>query len=192
MFMLPLLVLGCAAYSKKGFKHNYIKLDQDKLNKISGNYSFYPKKRLGKRYDTIVSDSIKYNNLYQALVKEDWSKKIKFDSLRNDANTYSVSLKLKDNLQLNVKVLENGIIIRDTIIPGKFKKGMFYLNNKRLEIKGIPFLFGSYYNRKQRLAMTKNNNIIVNEAFGSEGGILLVFAAGYKYNSAFEYERLNF
>jgi len=74
-------------------------------------------------------------------------------------------------------------------LKGKYKKGMFYLDNKFLECHGVPYIFGGCNNNKRRIGLTKNGNLLVNEAIDNSGALLLIIGAGYSYNITYEYER---
>ncbi|MFC5045088.1 hypothetical protein ACFSTE_16265 [Aquimarina hainanensis] len=190
-FLIALLycsLYGCVSYSKKEFRKEYIKLNEHTLHMLNGKFKLYPIKRFQK--ETSTDNCIRYTNLYQNIVDENWNSERKADSLCTHNNTYSVALTFKDNKNLRIKLIENTTIIRDTTLSGKYKNGMFYLDNKDISIHGIPFLFGGYRSDKRRIGMTKDNNLIVNEAIGNEGAILLILAAGYQYNASYEYERI--
>lgn len=191
LIFIIISIFSCASYSKKEFKKNYTKIDDNGLNKINGNFQFYPSKRFGKDFEDRNPDSLRrYVNLYQGLIDEERENRIRFDSLRNDKKHYSVNLNLKNKTELNIKVLEDSKILKDTIIYGKLKKGMFYLDNKDLKINGVPFLFGGYQSDKRRIGISTNNNLIINTAIGNEGGLLIIFSAGYQYNTSYEFERI--
>jgi len=191
--VLSITIYSCASFTKKRFRKEIENLNENSISKMNGTYSFNPK----RRYYSFVKedandrnpDSLTRNNAYDFLVNESYQKKKEFDSLRNKENEYQVSLNLENGNTLNVKVLENSNVIKDTIFTGKYKNGMFYLDNKYLDCKGIPFLFGGCRNNKRRIGLTKKGNLLINEAVSNEGAILLIIGAGHSYNVTYEYER---
>ena len=193
--------LGCASYSKREFRKYYTKLDESSLNKINGKFLLYPEKIYGDNYENRHWDSISYansrqrltihSNLYQEIVDESLEDRRAFDFFGVDEEQYyHVLLNLKKRSFLEITVFQGTKQLVDTVITGKLKKGMFYLNNKDLTINGIPFLIGGYESDKRRIGITKDNNLIVNTAIGNEGGVLFIIGAGYKYNTTFEYRRI--
>lgn len=193
--VLSTTVFSCASFSKKGFRKEVEKLDKTNITKLNGNYSFYPiKKYIGndKKEGNNISDSLKYYfNAYDELNGELAypPKKIGFDSLFKKENEYQISLNVENKNNLRIKVSENSTVIKDTILTGKHKKGMFYLDNKFLKCWGVPYLFGGCQNNKRRIGITKKGNLLINEAVDNGGAILVIIAGGYSYNVAFEYER---
>ena len=104
-------------------------------------------------------------------------------------NEYQITLNLENKNSLRIKVFENSLVIKDTLLAGKYKKGMFYLDNTFLECRGIPYLFGGCTHSKRRVGLTKSGNLLVNEAVDSSGALLIIIAAGYSYNATFEYKK---
>ena len=186
-------IFSCASFTKKRFRKEIANLEKVEINKLNGNYSLNPVRRyysLGKEEpNDKIPDSLKRNNGYYFLTNESYKKKSEFDSLRNSKNEYCLSLILENSNKLKVKLLENSNVISDTIFEGKHKNGMFYINNKYLDCDGVPFLFGGCRNNKRRIGLTKNGNLLINEAVSNEGALLLIIGAGYSYNVTYEYER---
>ncbi|MFI2744070.1 hypothetical protein ACG2LH_15145 [Zhouia sp. PK063] len=186
-------ILSCASFTKKRFRKEVTNLEKTELKKLTGNYSLNPIRRyysLGKEEpNDKIPDFLKRNNGYYFLTNESYEKKSEFDSLKKNENTYLLSLNIENTNKLNVELLENSKVLTDTIIGGKYKNGMFYLNNKYLDCNGVPFLFGGCRNNKRRIGLTKNGNLLINEAFSNEGAVLLIIGAGHRYNVTYEYER---
>ncbi|WP_435261881.1 hypothetical protein [Tenacibaculum sp. nBUS_03] len=186
-------ILSCASFSKKRFRKEVVNLEKTELKKLTGNYSLNPIRRyysLGKeKPNGKIPDILEKNNGYYFLTNDSYDKKIKFDSLKNIRNDYCLGLNLEKINKLRIKLLENSKIINDTLFSGKYKNGMFYLDNKYLDCNGVPFLFGGCRNNKRRIGLTKNGNLLINEAVSNEGALLLIFGAGYSYNVTYEYER---
>lgn len=193
LLVLSFMFFNCASFTKKRFRKELKKLNQKELSQITGKYSLNPIRRyysLGQENpNDKIPDSLTRNNAYYFLTSESYHKKQKFDSLRKDNNKYYLSLALKANNKLKVELLENNKVIEDTVFTGKYRRGMFYIDNKFLECQGIPFVFGGCNNNKRRIGITKNKNLLINEAFSNEGALLLVIGAGYSYNVTYEYKR---
>ncbi|MEO8932797.1 MAG: hypothetical protein ABI295_00700 [Xanthomarina sp.] len=190
IFTLGILFFGCASFSKKDFKEQSIPLNEHNLDKLNGNYSFYPINRYGKLFGRIHADSLKYTNSYQEVTNHNWKKKQKLDSILTEKTYYSIAVKLSGSKRLHVSLLENGTKIRDTTFNGKIKNGMFYLDNKFLKCWGILYLFGGCQNNKRRIGLSLNTNLITNEAISDEGAFLFIFGAGVNYNASYEFERI--
>lgn len=186
-----MIMFSCATFSKNGFRKKVDKLEETDITKINGDYSFYPLKKYirDKSPNNDIPDSLRSNNAYDFLMNENYQKRIEFDSLRKQENKYQVRLNLIDKKNLKIEVLENLVKIKDTLLTGKYKKGMFYLDNKFLECHGVPYIFGGCNNNKRRIGLTKNGNLLVNEAIDNSGALLLIIGAGYSYNITYEYER---
>lgn len=186
-----MIMFSCATFSKNGFRKKVDKLEETDITKINGDYSFYPLKKYirDKSPNNDIPDSLRSNNAYDFLMNENYQKRKEFDSLRKPENKYQVRLNLIDKKNLKIEVLENLVKIKDTLLTGKYKKGMFYLDNKFLECHGVPYILGGCNNNKRRIGLTKNGNLLVNEAIDNSGALLLIIGAGYSYNITYEYER---
>lgn len=193
LIVLSFTIFSCASFTKKRFRNEIVNLEKNELNKLTGNYSLNPIRRyysLGKENpNDKIPDSLKRNNGYYFLTNESYEKKSEFDSLRKNESKYLLSLNLENQNKLRVELLEDSKVITDTIFEGKHKNGMFYLDNKYLDCNGVPFLFGGCRNNKRRIGLTKNGNLLINEAVSNEGALLLIIGAGYSYNVTYEYER---
>lgn len=192
VLILSMIMFSCATFSKKGFRKEVDKLEETNLTMLNGNYSFYPIKRYignDKKQNDSVPNSLRYNNAYDFLINENYQKSREFDSLRMKDNEYQITLNLENKNSLRIKVFENSLVIKDTLLAGKYKKGMFFLDNTFLECRGIPYLFGGCTHNKRRLGLTKSGNLLVNEAVDSSGALLIIIAAGYSYNATFEYKK---
>lgn len=192
--LLSITSYSCASFSKNRFRKEIDNLKEKDISKLNGTYSFYPIRRyynLGREepYDRIP-DSLKYNNAYEFLVNDWYQKKKEFDSLRKEENKYQLNLNLeKRKNRLNIKVFENSKVIKDTILIGRYKKGMFYLDNKYVDCTGIPFLFGGCSNNKRRIGVTQNGNLLINEASSDLWAILIILGNGKSYNETYQYKR---
>lgn len=184
---------GCASYSKKNIRKELDNLEKIDISRLEGNYFINPTKEYynyGKTQNENKPDSLKNNNAYQFILNTDFRKINIKDSVGNENDKLSLNLKFKNKNLLSIKVYRDSQIVRDTILYGKYKKGMFYLDNKFLDCNGVPYLFGGCRNNKRRIGLTKKGNLLINEAVSNEGAILLIIGAGYSYNLTYEYQRI--
>ena len=187
-----LLFLNCASYSKSGYRKQVDKLKKESLHKLNGTYSLYPISRyFGGRQEPndLIPDSLRYNKAHFFLLNSGYYEKQKLDSLLLPDKEYHIDLHIEGKNKLQIKVLENKKVIQDTALTGKYRNGMFNLDNKFLDCNGIPYIFGGCDHNKRRIGVTKKGNLLINNAISSEGAILLILGAGHRYNVTFEYER---
>lgn len=193
LILLSVPLYGCVSFSKKVFRKEMVNIEENNLYEINGYYSVNPIKEyysLNKdEPDRKVPDSSMRINGYYFLTGENYTKQHEFDSLNKNNNTYFLGLNLENKERLSVKLIENSHIIRDTIFNGRYKNGMFYIDNEYLNCDGIPYLFGGCTNNKRRIGLTKKGNLLINEAVSNDGALLLFFWTGYEYNVTYEYER---
>jgi hypothetical protein len=104
---------------------------------------------------------------------------------------HQIKLEITALDKLRVSLYRKGIIVRDTTFAGKMRNGMFIIKNKYLKCHGVPYIFGGCNNTKRRIGLLKTNNLIINEAIDNSGALLLIIGAGYKLNTAYEFERIN-
>ena len=150
VIFLVIIISSCASFSKRRFRNEIENLKIENITKINGNYSYNPIKRyynFGKpALEDSNPDSLRHNNAYIFLLSKSLNKYDKFDSISKLKNDVVINLKLENSNLLKVKVLDNLKIIKDTLLTGKYRNGMFYLDNKFLECNGIPYLFGGCRN----------------------------------------------
>jgi hypothetical protein len=191
---LALAFLSCASFSKKRFRKEVQNLEIENISQLNGSYTYNPIKRYYSfekpKPKDIVPDSLMNNNAYMFLLGKYLNEKDKFDSISQLKNNFNIDLRLENNNLLKIKISDNSKVIKDTTLTGKYKKGMFYLDNSFLDCNGIPYLFGGCRNNKRRIGLTKNGNLLINEAVCNEGAFLLIIGSGYSYNLTYEYKRI--
>ncbi|MGE6354235.1 hypothetical protein ACQKCJ_10195 [Flavobacterium sp. NPDC079362] len=192
LLLISVSLLNCASFSTKDFKNDYTTIDNKNLDSFNGKFTFSPIKKFDKKNEhSNIETSKKYINSYNYITTES----LKFeniDSIINGLVNYHIELKISNNTQLNVELFRNNYSIKKQQIKGELKKdGMFYLDNKYLKCTGIPYLFGGCNNNKRRIAISKNNNLIINEAVDNTGAFLFLFWAGPSYNGIYEFKRLD-
>jgi hypothetical protein len=191
ILLISISLLNCASFSAKNFKNDYTSINPGNLHSFDGKFSFSPIKKFDKKTEhSNIENLKKYINSYNFITNES----IKFndiDSILNGTINYQIELKIITDKELSVELFKNNQSIKKQQIKGELKKdGMFYLDNKFLKCTGIPYLFGGCQNNKRRIAISKNNNLIVNEALDNTGALLFLFWAGPSYNSTYEFQRV--
>lgn len=187
-FCLSILVTticSCASYSKRQFKKDLQPLKTQNLLDLNGSYSYHPVSRYfsfrKQSEEDKTPDSLVRNNSYSFILDN-------YDS--NNFKDRHITLYLKTEKELIVELVEDSIVLEETLITGKLKNGMFYLDNKFLDCNGIPYFFGGCKNRKRRIGLKNNGNLLINEAEDTSGAILFFISGGVAgYNSTFEYLR---
>lgn len=189
--LVSALLFNCASFSKKDFKNDYTKINQSEIKSFNGKYTFEPIKKYDKKngnsdYDISKNIINSYNYITNDILKFE-----NIDSTVNNVPQYYIELKILNTTELSVELFKNNNSLKKQQIKGILKKnGMFYLDNNYLKCTGIPYLFGGCNNNKRRIAISKNNNLIVNEAVDNSGALLFLFWAGQSYNSTYEFKRL--
>lgn len=191
ILMLHFTFFGCASFNKRGFRNNLKKIPKNELHKISGIYEIKPIKWYStsgkKRQNNILKDSISYIDGYSFISNKFYQK---YNPLNYTyTNSYSLKIDLIDAKKLKVYLLEDSKVKLDTTFYGTYKKRMLYIDNKHLDCHGIPFIFGGCMNSKIRIGLTKERNLIINQAYSNEGALLLFIGAGNRYNLSYEYKR---
>jgi hypothetical protein len=191
LLSVSVLLPNCASFSNKDFKNDYTKINESELNSFNGKYSFFPIKKFNKKnansdFDLSKNVINSYNYSTNEILKFDDR-----DSILNGQTTYHIQLNILDDKELSVELFKNNNSIKKQQIKGELKKdGMFYLDNKYLKCNGIPYLFGGCNNNKRRITLSKNHNLIINEALDNTGALLFLFWAGQSYNGVYEFKRL--
>ena len=191
LLLFPVLLINCASFSNKDFKNDYTKINESELNSFNGKYSFFPIKKFDKKnansnFDLSKNVINSYNYSTNEILKFDDR-----DSILKDQTTYHIQLNILNDKELSVELFKNNNSIKKQQIKGELKKdGMFYLDNKHLKCNGIPYLFGGCNNNKRRITLSKNHNLIINEALDNTGALLFLFWAGQSYNGVYEFKRL--
>lgn len=186
-------LLGCASYSKRKIRKELDNLEKTDISRLEGNYFINPTKKYysyGKTQNDNKPDSLKNNNAYQFILNTNFRKININDNVRKENNKLLLNIKFKSENLLSIKLYKDCWIVHDSILSGKYKNGMFYLNNKFLDCNGVPYLFGGCRNNKRRIGLTKKGNLLVNEAVTNEGAVLLIIGTGYSYNLTYEYQRI--
>lgn len=188
ILLIGCILSGCATFSKKDFKKVYARPEHPDLKSFEGTYSYFPTKEFFRGSVRSHPDCLtKSVNVYSQITHEE-NEQTTSDSIEKLSCKARLLVKDKNTLILNV--LMDDEVCRSAVLKGKLKKnGMFYLSDKELEIRGVPYIFGGWYHSKGRMVISKENNLIVNTAI-SFAGTLLIFVEGGSYNEAYEFQRL--
>lgn len=185
---------SCASFSKKAFASELQSLEKENISKLEGSYTLNPvikyKEKVPEdmKSDNKLPDSLRADNAYHFMITSNLS--LKKNAFRTSENeNRSINLKFQTANLLSVKIYENAVVVKDTVLSGKYKKGMFYLDNTFLKCTGVPYLLGGCQNNKRRIGLSKNGNLLINEADSNNGAFLFLFWAGTDYNVTYEYQR---
>lgn len=196
--LLLLLILGtsmsnCVSYSKSEIRKQLVDLEKDKLSDLEGIYSFnfVESYQIGSAINIkeVIPEAEWQSNAYDFTLNNADDSRLLFMSEVNNNDQYQISLKVENDEELRIGVLENSIEIMSTSVKGKYKKGMFYLDENFQDCNGIPYLFGGCYTNSRRIGLTQNGNLLVNRAVNDSGAVLFLMRNGYDYNVSYEYQR---
>lgn len=191
LLLLSVSLSNCASFSNKDFKNEYRKITKSEINSLNGKYSFFPIKKFDKKNGNSNYEISKNIINSYSYTTNDILKFEDQDSIQNIHTLYSVELKITNDTELNIELFKNNYSVKKQQIKGKLKKdGLFYLDNKYQKCTGIPYLFGGCSNNKRRIAISKSNTLMINEAVDNTGALLFLFWAGPSYNSTYEFKRL--
>lgn len=188
LFIAVLTVSGCASFSKKEFRRDYVKIPKNNISLLNGTYKIYPMEKYGEKTPFSAADSLKRNyNLYNTITGKTVMDN---DSIQGIIDRYTVNIIITSGKEIKISLMRDGHVLDEREINGKLQDGMFRLGNSFLSCHGLPYVFGGCHNIKRRLALTTDNHLIVNEAVDNTGAILFFIGSGYSYNSAYRYERV--
>jgi len=98
-----------------------------------------------------------------------------------------VSLKLKENDILHVKLLNDTLIVSEKLINLEKKEDNCYYTKRNFYIVPILPILWWYSNTQKRLIFGENSLIV--ERSYSGGGVFLIMAGGNDINDSWEYEK---
>ena len=178
---LSFIIISCGVFRDK--QENYQRIDSNNIVKLNGTYSIFASKNLNTENSYFSNANEKFYRKY-GRGKTDT---IKFDII-SEAN-FKILIKNKNEIKL--EFFKNNEIIKTQTLKYKFKEdGFLYVKNKNTLIWGIPFLFGGVDVKKVRIALTKNNNLLINNVYDSSGAYLLIFGDAKVWENTNEYQRV--
>ena len=182
---------SCASYSKKDFKHTYVRLNKKTVTQLNGTYKTIalPKKNITSKLNG-TSNLFPQKNLYFELLHYYTKQYATTDTNLYSKPEYKLKLTIETKKSIRLSLYKEQQLVADTLLHGKLKKGMFYITDRYLSCHGVPYLFGGCTLEKHRLALAKNGNLIVNEGYDSSGAILFILASGHSFSFSNEFERI--
>ena len=192
LFVLIIIsIVSCASFPKV-IVNPYI-INEENINSLNGRYSINEINRIS------LTDSASFSysktdigfkhTIFNEIDSRLFTKSIDIDS----SERYFCELKVLNSNKIELNFLENEKSIRQYIIKCKLKEdGYLYLKNKNFKIKGIPYLFGEFNIKRNRITLNKENNLIFECSEFSSGGValLMVYPVGKaKYQKT--YKRLD-
>lgn len=181
-------IVSCANFPK-AIVNPYI-INEENINSVNGKYYFKELNRSSLTDSTSFSYSktdIGFTHtFFDEIDSRLFTKPIEIDS----SESYSFELKVLNSKRIELNYLENEKTIRHHIIKYKIKDdGYLYIKNRNFKIKGIPYLFGEFNVKKNRITLNKENNLIFESSEFSSGGValLMVYPVGKaKYQKIYE------
>ncbi|WP_074405973.1 hypothetical protein [Aquimarina megaterium] len=177
--LIVINLVSCASFPKN-YKDS-ISIDKKNVTELNGEYNIVGIK------DTLKENSHnafeKFYRSYGRFAKDT----LKLDTLAK----YTFSIRIIDNKKVNIKYLKNGKEFKDLVLKYKLKSnGFLYLKNQNFKIAGIPYIFGSLEEKKLRLRMDFNQNLIIEEAYHYSGALLIILGAGFDHTYRHHYEEV--
>lgn len=171
---------SCATFQNSLVNENRIKINRDSIINYENEYSILSYKSTlekGKynqeKKDLIDAINRSYDNHQKSSFK---SYKVKFIN----ENTIQIQgLDSLKNIQLSYRI--NGKIKRN---------GFFNVNNKYMKCNRIPYLFGGCTNAKTRIGFSKDQELIIQNAYYDFGAVLIIFGSSVDYNEALFFKKI--
>ena len=110
-------------------------------------------------------------------------------NIKTDAsNSYTFKLNILNSKQIEINYYKNNHIIRQNTIRYKLKDdGYFYLKNRNFKIKGIPYVLGGFFYKRNRITLNTDNNLLFETSEFMSVGMFLLRVAPY---SKMKYEKI--
>ena len=171
--MTLIFVTSCASFPKRVPTSH---IDKTNISNLNGTYS------LKHNHAGSTTDSTSIWNLSEAELSPNYTF---FDELNNGvfvksmnidtSKQYKFTLKIMNSRKMQLDYLENDSIIRSNRIRYKLKEdGFVYLYHRNFKVIGIPYLFGGFNKKRNRLTLTTENNLHFETSEFMSGGILLL------------------
>jgi hypothetical protein len=195
-FVLINFTFGCASFPKKREPSSSLNLQN--ITNINGKYGI-KEVYSGPTKDT----STAWKNAWNFSESDLGFRPTFFDELNfgvfvkemkiNSSSKYSFTIKILNTKKLKIDYFENDSIIRENIIRYRLKKdGYLYLNHKNFKIIGIPYLFGGFNKKRNRITLNKDHNLLFETSEFMSGGLFLLMVnplSKMKYEKV--YQRIN-
>jgi hypothetical protein len=187
-FLIAVSIAGCATFPKDMV--NPITMNDQNIHSLNGNYLFFEINRSPLTDSTSFSYSESdigfHHTIFDEIDSRFFAKSIKIDS----SKSYSFDLNVLNTKRLELNYLENETVIKRHTVRYSIKEdGYLYLKKRNFKIKGIPYFFGEFNVKKNRMTLNKENNLIFESSEFSSGGValLMVYPLGKaKYRKTYE------
>ncbi|MBE0392210.1 hypothetical protein HNQ02_003153 [Flavobacterium sp. 7E] len=181
IILISILFISCASFGDE--KSKFQKINISNVTTLNGNYSVFAIKKSNKSYPYFDNANEKFYRKYG----RDKSDTIKFDTI----NGGDFKILVKNEKEINLEFIANNKILKSQTLKYKIKDdGFLHIKNKNTLIWGIPYLFGGVDVRKVRIALSENNDLIINDVFDSSGAFLLIFGDAKVWERTNKYKRL--
>tara|TARA_R110000868_G_C10891704_1_gene763661 strand:+ start:1180 stop:1791 length:612 start_codon:yes stop_codon:yes gene_type:complete len=187
LLMLLMLVFGCVTFPKKIEISHY--LSKANMNALNGKYNIEeiysgPTKDTTSSWNFSNSDLGHIPTFYDEFNNGIFTKLLNRDS----SNIYTFTLKILNTKKIEINYFENDIAIARNILRYKLKDdGYVYLKNKNFKLVGIPYVFGGFSNKRNRLTLNNDNNLLFETSEFRSGGLFLLMVNPY---SKMKYEKI--
>ncbi len=138
---------------------------------------------LNGQFSNVDTHSIK--SLYNILFCSSWKNDPKCENFESSIITFEVLSKNR----VQVQYIEKNKIIDSKILRGKYKNGYFSVRRK-INSRGIPFIYYKSEEVKIIAGITKANDLIL-KIRGSKGGGFLIFNNGVPIRENYAFKKLN-
>ncbi|MCR8669205.1 hypothetical protein NO995_16075 [Aestuariibaculum sp. M13] len=166
------LVMSCASFPKNEFPSiSYI--NRSNISLLEGNYCM---KHFNTAYynDSILHKSVskedlnKYPTLFHEINNGLLVRRLKLDSEK--AHTFS--LKILNPKRIEIDYIEDDLIIRKNSIRYRLKDdGFVYIKHRNFKIIGIPYILGGINQKRNRLALNVDYNLLFETSEFRSGGV---------------------
>ena len=180
-------IFGCGSFPKRTVPAQY--LNKNNINALNGKYTIKaiysgPTKDTTSAWNFSDSDLGIYPTFFDELNNGLLVKSIKTDP----SKIYTFSLKILSTKKLEFNYFEDDSIIKQNTIKYRFKDdGYVYLKHKNFKIIGIPYVFGGFNTKRNRITLNKDTNLLFETSEFKSGGLFLLMINPY---SKMKYEKI--
>ena len=188
MVLYPLMFTSCASFSNKTTWQERKKLTVANLKELEGAYSLSP--------NFIYSEPTYYAGSTINRMLElggDINQYLKYKKIDVDSlSLYRVFLSKIQLNRISIVIKKEQITIDSLSLPAKLHTSGFVMVGKpKMQIMGIPYLFGSFASEKSRVGMSSNGDLIFNHVFNYGGGLLLIIGIARRREFTYRFTRIS-
>ncbi len=170
LFSLSVMIgmASCASYDKSVENPSF--LNKTNYKKLNGTYQANTKKD-SFRFSTGDWYVYDYNFLHE-IDRKLWKDTLGLDTV----SEYSFRLEARSQKSLRVLYLKNDSVFRERNLKTRLtNKGYIQLKNKNLKIIGLPGIAGGYDQKRIRLTVNDNNDLVIDNAEGSYAAMMILY-----------------